>query len=73
MKWYSEKELKKLMGHTITLPLLEQMEYKEKLHCGDCPFWKEERGGSGNCELKAITYRYSKTYMDDECSEGFAR
>ena len=73
MKWYSEKELKKWMGHTITLPLLEQMEYKEKLHCNDCPFWKEERGGSGNCELKAITYKYSKTYMDDECSEGFAR
>lgn len=73
MKWYSEEELKKWMGHTITLPLLEQMEYKERRQCSGCPFWKEECGGSGNCKLKELSYRNSRTYMDDECSEGFAR
>ena len=45
MKWYSEDELKKWMGHTITLPLLEKMEYMEKRQCGDCPYWKEGHGG----------------------------
>ena len=73
MKWYSEEELKKWLGYSITLPLLEQMEYKEKQRCGDCPYWKEERDGFGNCRLKEMSYRYSKTYIDDECSEGFAR
>ena len=73
MKWYSEDELKKWMGHSITLPLLEQMKYKEKQQCGDCPYWQEGHGSSGNCKIKEMTYKYSKTYMNDECSEGFAR
>ena len=73
MKWYSEKELTKWMGHTITLPLLEQMEYKEKRECGNCPYWRAEHGGYGNCRLKEITYQDARTYMDDECEEVFAR
>ena len=39
MKWYSEEELKKWCGHCITLPLLEQMKYKEMRYCEECDYW----------------------------------
>ena len=73
MKWYSEKELKKWLGHSITLPLLEQMSHKELPQCGHCPYWRKEHDGYGSCRLKEISYQYAKTYEDDECQGGFAR
>lgn len=73
MKWYSEDELKKYLGHSITLPLLEQMEYKERRQCYNCPYWVSLTYGYGNCSLKKSSYRNPITYPNDECSEGFAR
>lgn len=74
MKWYSEEELKKWMGHIITLPLLEQMEYKERRQCGNCPYWESQHDGYGFCWLKELSYQqYSRTYKDDECEVVSAR
>lgn len=39
MKWYSEKELEKWKGHSITFALLEQMKYVEMKLCVDCEYW----------------------------------
>ena len=73
MKYYSEDELKKWLGHTITLPLLEQMEYQERRQCGNCPYWESQHDGYGYCQLKEVAYQYSRTHMNDECEVGFAR
>jgi len=73
MKWYSEEELKKWMGHTITLPLLEQMEHKERRQCGNCPYWESQHDEYGFCRIKELSYQYSKTHKDDECEVVFAR
>ena len=74
MKWYSEDELKKWKGHTITLPLLEQMEYKEVKTCRICPYWKPASTiNTGICSLKEIKGEEAHTYYSDECVEVFAR
>ena len=74
MKWYSEEELKKWMGHTITLPLLEQMKYKEVKICRNCQYWEPASIiNTGICFLKKIKGVEARTYYSDECSEGFAR
>lgn len=73
MKYYSEDELKKWLGYSITLPLLEQMKYKEQRQCSDCPYWWDNGNNKGNCRLKELNYQNSLTYATDECSEGFAR
>lgn len=74
MKWYSEDELKKWVGHTITLPLLEQMEYKEIRQCGNCPYWKRFTASEdGVCQLKKLSYQYVITNSETTCKEGFAR
>lgn len=73
MKWYSEDELKKWMGHSITLPLLAQMKYKEKRQCGDCPFWWDSGYYIGKCRLREAKNQDPFTYATDECQEGFAR
>lgn len=73
MKWYSEKELRKWLGHSITLPLLEQMEHKERQQCYNCPYWQKIDGNRGNCSMKKLSYKNPITFSNDECLEGFAR
>ena len=64
MKWYNEEELKKWMGHSITLPLLDKMECKEVLVCGECPYWQSK----GFCKLSLHS---TATDYSTECSSGF--
>ena len=69
MKWYSEEELKKRMGHSITLPLLDKMEYKEVLVCGECPYWQfAAENNTGFCKLSPNS---TVTNCSTECSSGF--
>ena len=75
MNWYSEEELKKWLGHTITLSLLDQMKVGLVLRqCGNCPYWKRFTASEdGVCQLKKLSYQYVITNSETTCKEGFAR
>ena len=74
MKWYSEEELKKNLGHCITLPLLDQMACKERITCGECKYWNPLGGEkTGFCKLLELSYRHSITFSTDDCKQGFSR
>lgn len=64
MKWYSEEELKKWLGHSITLSLLEQMQSKNLYLCSQCSYWtpRKEKFDMGLC---CIFGEY--THSDDPC------
>ena len=52
MKFYSEEELKKRLGHSITLKLLEEMFSVEHLECAECPYFIKE---TQICKLKSVS------------------
>lgn len=75
MKWYSEEELKKWCGHSITLPLLEQMKCKNIRICDKCRYWQTFNNSNENgfCKLLHLSGIYSFTYYNTECKQGFVQ
>lgn len=73
MKYYSEDELKKWLGHSITLPFLAKLPALELRHCCDCPYWHSNNARTGICSILEEKKMPSVTLYNSLCKEGFAR
>lgn len=77
MKYYSEEELKKWLGHSITLPFLAKLPAMELRHCCDCPYWHRHRHTdtthTGTCYILAEKKLPATTLYNSLCKEGFMR
>ena len=73
MKYYSEDELKKWLGHSITLSFLAKLPALELRYCCDCPYWHADTARVGTCRILEEKKLSAVTLSNSLCREGFAR
>ena len=69
MKYYSDSEIRKWLGHSITKPFLNSLPFIEMRECHECPYWHPDpvNADYGDCEIMRVETKPCHTSGNSVC------